>query len=61
MFMLPGTDNTSGNSDIFFAASNDNGTSFSTPINLSNNTGLSLTLPPQIAAIRQQCLCYMAR
>ena len=35
--------------DIFFAASNNNGTSFGTPINLSNNTGISLN--PQIAAI----------
>ena len=33
-------DNTPGNEDIFFAASNNNGTSFGTPINLSNNTGL---------------------
>ena len=34
-------DTTSGNVDIFFAASNNNGVSFSTPINLSNNTGIS--------------------
>ena len=36
-------DNTPGNFniDIFFAVSIDNGQSFSTPINLSNNTGLS--------------------
>ena len=34
--------------DIFFAASNNNGTSFGTPINLSNNTGVSVV--PQIAA-----------
>ena len=40
-------DNTPGNNDIFFAASTNNGTSFSTPINLSNNTGLSVF--PQIA------------
>ncbi len=40
-------DNTPGNSDIFFAASNNNGTSFGTSINLSNNTGDSLE--PQIA------------
>ena len=37
-----------GNLDIFFAASNNNGTSFGTPINLSNNTGNSED--PQIAA-----------
>jgi hypothetical protein len=42
-------DDTPGNRDIFFAASNNNGTSFSTPINLSNNTGFSQI--PQIAAI----------
>ena len=35
------------NLDIFFAASNNNGTSFGTPINLSNNTGFSQI--PQIA------------
>ena len=36
------------NSDIFFAVSNNNGTSFGTPINLSNNSGFSSS--PQIAA-----------
>ena len=40
-------DDTPGNSDIFFAVSNNNGTSFGTPINLSNNTGGSFI--PQIA------------
>ena len=30
-------DNTPGNADIFFAVSNNNGTSFGTPINISNN------------------------
>ena len=35
-------DDTPGNNDIFFAASSDNGTSFATPINISNNTGSSL-------------------
>jgi len=30
-----------GNFDIFFAVSNNNGTSFSTPINISNNPGTS--------------------
>jgi hypothetical protein len=35
--------------DIFFAASNNNGTSFGTPINVSNNTGSSIN--PQLAAI----------
>ena len=36
-------DNTpAGNRDILFAASNNNGTSFGTPINLSNNTGNSV-------------------
>ena len=43
------TDTTPGTFDIFFAASNNNGTSFSTPINISNNTGGSRN--PQIAAI----------
>ena len=38
-----------GNADIFFAVSNNNGTSFGTPINLSNNTGFSQI--PQIAVI----------
>ena len=41
-------DSTPGNFDIFFAASNNNGTSFGTPINLSNNAGGSFN--PQIAA-----------
>ena len=40
-------DATPGNNDIFFAASNNNGTSFGTPINISNNTGSSFN--PQIA------------
>ena len=40
-------DNTPGNNDIFFRASNNNGASFITPINLSNNTGGSSN--PQIA------------
>jgi hypothetical protein len=35
------------NIDIFFAVSNNNGTSFGTPINLSNNAGISFF--PQIA------------
>ena len=35
-------DDTPGNFDIFFAASNNKGTSFGTPINISNNTGSSL-------------------
>ncbi|HEX7141715.1 MAG TPA: hypothetical protein VF222_04485 [Nitrososphaeraceae archaeon] len=42
-------DFTPGNEDIFFAVSSDNSQTFSTPINLSNNTGNSFT--PQIAAI----------
>ena len=41
MFMLHGHDNTPDKDDIFFAVSNNNGVSFSTPINLSNNTGFS--------------------
>ena len=41
-------DNTPGNRDILFAVSNNNGTSFAIPINLSNNIGDSLE--PQIAA-----------
>ena len=49
MSMLHGIDDTPGNRDIFFAASTNNGTSFATPINLSNNTGNSQH--PQIAAI----------
>ena len=48
MSMLHGIDDTPGNNDIFFAVSNNNGTSFGTPINLSNNTGNSVI--PQIAA-----------
>ena len=48
MSMLHGKISLLGNIDIFFAASNNNGTSFGTPINLSNNTGCSFT--PQIAA-----------
>ena len=40
-------DDTPGNNDIFFAVSNNNGTSFGTPINLSNNAGNSFN--PQIA------------
>ena len=40
-------DTTPGNADIFFAVSNNNGISFSTPINLSNTTGFSVN--PQIA------------
>ena len=42
-------DNTpTGNIDIFFAVSNNNGTSFGPPINISNNTGSSEV--PQIVA-----------
>ena len=41
-------DTPAGNNDIFFRASNNNGTSFGPPINLSNNTGFSFD--PQIAA-----------
>ena len=35
-------DDTPGNSDIFFAVSNNNGVSFGTPINISNNSGDSI-------------------
>ena len=42
-------DTPAGNRDIFFVASNNNGTSFGNPINLSNNAGVSSF--PQIAAI----------
>ena len=43
-------DNTPGNFDIFFAASTDNGQTFTNPpLNLSNSTGDSLN--PQIAAV----------
>ena len=42
-------DDTPGNFDIFFAVSTNNGTSFGTPINLSNNVGISFN--PQIAGI----------
>ncbi|MDR4510654.1 MAG: glycoside hydrolase [Nitrososphaeraceae archaeon] len=41
-------DDATGSNDIFFAASTDNGHTFSTPENLSNNLGNSIT--PQIAA-----------
>jgi hypothetical protein len=40
--------NNSGNWEIYFKASNDNGTTFNKPINISNNTGLSED--PEIAA-----------
>ena len=40
--------NNSDNWEIFFKASNDNGTTFNKPINISNNTGLSED--PEIAA-----------
>ena len=40
-------DTTPGNSDIFFAVSTNKGTSFGTPINISNNTDSSVS--PQIA------------
>ena len=40
--------NNSGNWEIFIRASNDNGTTFNKPINISNNTGLSED--PEIAA-----------
>ena len=49
MSMLHGEITLLCNDDIFFAVSNNNGTSFGTPINLSNNTGSSFS--PQIAAI----------
>jgi hypothetical protein len=41
-------DNTPGNSEIFFAVSNDNGQTFSTPLNISKNTGSSIG--PQISS-----------
>jgi len=41
-------DKTPGNKDIFFARSTDSGTTFSTPLNLSGDSGLSLAA--QIAA-----------
>jgi hypothetical protein len=40
-------DNTPGNSEIFFAASSDSGTSFTTAVNLSNTSQDSIA--PQIA------------
>jgi hypothetical protein len=40
--------NNTGNWEIYFKASNDNGTTFNKPINISNNTGLSED--PEIAA-----------
>ena len=52
-------DSTPGNDDIFFAVSNNNGTSFGTPINMSNNTGFFSKSTN--SNIRQQCLCYMGR
>ena len=48
MSMLHGLITLLGPADIFFAVSNNNGISFGTPINLSNNTGGSFD--PQIAA-----------
>ena len=41
-------DDTPGNREIFFAVSNNNGASFGSPINISNNT-TDFTLEPQIA------------
>jgi hypothetical protein len=41
------TDESSGNRDIFFSKSNDDGLSFSSPVNLSNNSGNSIF--PRIA------------
>jgi hypothetical protein len=41
-------DNTPGNNEIFFSASDNNGSTFSRPINLSNNAGISDS--PRIAA-----------
>jgi hypothetical protein len=38
------TDNTYGNSEILFSSSIDNGNSFSSPINISNNIGESIQL-----------------
>ncbi len=37
-------DNTPGNKDIFFSHSTDSGATFSAPLNLSNDTGLSLAV-----------------
>jgi len=49
-FYVVWTDEATGNGDIYFKRSIDNGASFSnTPINLSNNTGRSED--PQIAAV----------
>ncbi len=42
-------DDTNGNPDIFFRASNDGGASFGATINLSSNSGLSLA--PRVAAV----------
>ena len=41
------TDDTPGQNDIFFSNNTDGGNNFSIPLNLSNNTGTSLS--PQIA------------
>ena len=48
------TDDTRGNEEIFFRASQGLGT-----INVSNNTGISVHSTN--SSIRQQCLCYMDR
>lgn len=46
--------NNSGNWEIFFKASNDNGVTFNKSINISNNTGLSED--PEIAADEQNVI-----
>ena len=46
---VPWQDNTPGNDEIFFRASDDNGQTFSPTVNVSNNAGPSLL--PQIVAI----------
>ena len=49
-----------GNFDIFFAASTDNGQTFTNPpLNLSNNTGVSFESTNRNSW--QQCICYMDR
>ena len=46
------TDNTSGNSDILFSSSIDNGHSFTSPINISNNMGKSFN--PQMSLVEDK-------
>jgi hypothetical protein len=53
------TDNSPGNYDIFFIKSTDGGNTFSKPLNLSNDPGLSYL--PRIVTAGKKCLRSMDR